>query len=79
MRISKGPMLEKYARMIGEEIDVIIEWVNNYVNLPGVLPMQESTEKERLDSIKCYILWSLENSTTERIKADIERKRLKAA
>jgi len=79
MNITKGPMLEKYARMIGAEIGEILEWVNNYVNKPGLLPMQEATEKDRLDSIKCYILWSLENSSTERIKASIEAKRLKVA
>lgn len=69
MNITKGPMLERYARMIDAGIDEVLEWVNNYVNKPGLLEMQEPTEAERLDSIKCYILWSLENSTTERIKA----------
>lgn len=67
MNITKGPMLEKFAKLIDEEIDVVLEWVNNYVNVPGLLEMQESTEKDRLESIKCYILWSLDNSTQARI------------
>lgn len=75
MNITKGQMLEKYARMIGEDINVILEWVNNYVNCPGLLPMQEASEAERLDSIKCYILFSLDQSVTERIK----RNQLKVA
>lgn len=75
MNITKGPMLERYARMIDEDIDVVLEWVNNYVNKPGLIAIQESTESERLDSIKCYILFSLENSLTEQIK----RNKLKEA
>jgi hypothetical protein len=68
MRVTKGPMLEQFAALIDEDINVVLEWVNNYVNEPGLIDMQEPTEKERLDSIKCYILFRIHNSVTERIK-----------
>lgn len=76
MKISKGPMLEQYAKLIGEDIETVVEWVNNYVNLPGLLESQEATEKERLESIKAYITRQIENSVTYRIKAE---KKLKEA
>ena len=69
MKISKGPMIEKFAALIDESVDVVLEWVNNYVNCPGLLDIQEPTEKERMDSIKCYILFRIHNSLTEQIKA----------
>jgi hypothetical protein len=79
MNVTKGPMLERYATLIDEQIEVVLEWVNNYVNKPGLLPIQEATEKERLASIKAYITRQIETSTTERIRNDIKAKRLKAA
>jgi hypothetical protein len=79
MNITKGPMLERYATLIDEQIEVVLEWVNNYVNKPGLLPMQESTEKERLESIKGYITRQINGSITERILNDIKAKKMKAA
>jgi hypothetical protein len=79
MNITRGPMLERYAAVIDEQIDVVLEWVNSYVNKPGLFPMQEPTEKERLESIKGYITRQIENSTTERIRNDIKAKKLREA
>lgn len=76
MKISKGPMLEQYALLIGENIETVVEWVNNYVNHPGEITTQEATEKERLESIKEYITREIENSVTHRIKS---QQRLKEA
>lgn len=78
MKISKGPMIEKFAAMIDESVDVVLEWVNNYVNKPGLLEIQEPTEKERMDSIKLYILLRIENSTENRIRQSIKAERLAA-
>ena len=75
MRITKGPMLEQFAALIDEDINVVLEWVNNYVNKPGLIDIQEPTEKERLDSIKCYILFRLHDSVTGRIKASLAEKK----
>jgi hypothetical protein len=79
MKIAKGPMLERYALLIDEKVEIVLEWVSNYVNCPGLLPMQEPTEKERLESIKGYITRQIENSTTERIRNSINSEKQKAA
>ena len=75
--IRKGPMLEKFAHMVGDDQDSIVAWVNSYVNSPADWEwlsergLYESTEKERLASIKAYIEWRLENSLTAKIKREI--------
>jgi len=59
MKISKGPMLEKYAKQFVVEIDEVVEWVNSYVNGPwpeSLMPHLEQTESERLASIRGYIV-----------------------
>lgn len=74
MKITRGATLEKYARIYGLEIGAVVEWVNDYVNHPEkcVTP-PENTEKERFESIKCYIQGRINESSTEKIKQSIER------
>jgi hypothetical protein len=79
MKISSGPMLQRYATVFGMPIEQVVEWVNGYVNTPAEyapLVKYEPTEKERFESIKAYIQWRLDNSTDGRIKAKAEAERM---
>lgn len=74
MKISKGPMLEKYSRMTDVPIGEVMEWINLYVNQPELFDFQtEETEQERFTSIKLYVLYMLDNSTTQRIKNNVAK------
>jgi len=78
MKITKGPMLEKYARYFDVPIDEVVDWVNSYVNHPGDFhnpELIEKTEAQRLESIKAYITKRIDESSNERIrKANAARK-----
>ncbi len=75
MKITKGPMLEEFANTFEIDIAEVLDWVNSYVNNPEMFPHAEATERERLESIKRYITWRLENSINARIRAQIADKR----
>ena len=75
MKITKGPLLQKYGDCFGVPVDEVIEWVSGYVNGPwpeSLIPQLEPTEQERLTHIKAYIASEVKNSVTGRIKADLE-------
>lgn len=79
IKISKGPLLEKFANCFISEMDFdrdeamteVINWVSQYVNGPWSetqKPVIEATERERFESIKAYIKFRVENSVTERAR-----------
>lgn len=58
MNITKGPMLQRFADLIGVQVSNVAEWVNAYVNEPEQFHNQElieTTEKARFASIREYI------------------------
>ena len=75
MNITKGPMLENFARIIDTKPSEVVEWVNQYVNHPELATNPEPTEKERFESIKAYIQRRIENSSNSRIRRSIEQGR----
>lgn len=79
MKITRGPMLDKFATTFGIDISEVVEWVNAYVNRPDEFPKAEATEKERFDSIRKYINWRLDNSVNARIRASIQAEKREAA
>lgn len=82
MKISKGPMLQRYSDVFGIPLEEVLAWVNGFVNHPeeyAPLVKYEATEKERFESMKAYIQWRLAHSTDGRIKADIQANRKEAA
>lgn len=79
MKITRGPMLEKFANAFEVEIDEVVEWVNAYVNRPEEFKHAETTEKERFESIKKYISWRLDNTSEARIRASIAAEKREAA
>ena len=79
MNITKGPMLEKFAKLIDVDIDEVVEWVNTYVNHPELATNPEPTEKERFESIKAYIQRRISNASDTRIRQSIEQGRRLAA
>lgn len=82
MKITKGPMLEKYARYFNVPIDEVVDWVNSYVNHPGDFhnpELIEKTEAQRLESIKEYITMRIDESSNQRIRQSIEQEKRKAA
>lgn len=79
MNITRGPMLETFAKLIDTEIEEVVEWVNSYVNHPELATNPEPTEKERFESIKAYIQRRIENSSDARIRRSIEQGRRMAA
>lgn len=82
MKITKGPMLEKYARYFNVPIDEVVDWVNSYVNHPGDFhnpELIEKTEAQRLESIKEYITMRIDESSNERIRQANAARKLEAA
>lgn len=82
MKITKGPMLEKYARYFDVPIDEVVDWVNSYVNHPGDFhnpELIEKTEAQRLESIKAYITMRIDESSNERIRQANAARKLEAA
>jgi hypothetical protein len=75
MKVTKGPMLEKFAKAFDMKLDDVLEWINAYVNNPELFPKAEETEKARFESIKRYITWRLENTTEYRIRASFEERK----
>lgn len=71
-------MLQKYADMVGAEVEEVVEWVSKYVNGPWTYPV-ESTEQLRLESIKAYIQGRLDSSITTGIKIDLAREAMEKA
>ena len=62
--------MKKFGDCFGVEHEEVLQWVMDYCNGPWPKGMEvEPTEKERLESIKKYIEWRLENSLTERVKS----------
>ncbi len=78
MKIKAGPMLQKYADMVGAEVEEVVEWVSKYVNGPWTYPV-ESTEQLRLASIKEYIQQMIDSSITTGIKIDLAREAMEKA
>lgn len=77
MNVTKGPMLVAFGVLIDEPIDSLMVWVNACVNEGW--PGSPNTEKERLDHIKAYITYKIDNSITEQIRRDIAAKKMKVA
>lgn len=71
MKISRGPVLDRFAELIDTSVDEVVEWVNCYVNHPDMATNPEPTEKDRLASIKAYIEMRISESSNQRIKASI--------
>ena len=71
-------MLQKYADMVGAEVEEVVEWVSKYVNGQWTYPV-EPTEQARLESIKAYIQGRLDASITTSIKMDLVREAMEKA
>lgn len=79
MRITQGPMLERFASVFDIPVDEVVEWVSNYVNHPEMFKRAEATEKERFASIKRYVEWRISQSSDHRIKQSIDLAKQEAA
>lgn len=83
IRVSRGPAIEEFARLIDEEdVEALVDWVNRYINGPWSeerMKLLEATEEERAASIKGYIKWRIESSATYRIRQDIKARKAKEA
>lgn len=73
MNITRGPMLEAYARLIDEPIESLMVWINACVNEGW--PGSPDTEKARLEHVKNAITERIDNSITEHIKRSIAEER----
>ena len=72
--VEPGPLMIEFAACYGCEEKEVLQWVLDYCNGPwpeSLIPHLEKTEKERLESIKKYIDWRLENSLSRKIKAEM--------
>lgn len=76
MNITKGPMLEEYAKNRDIPIVEVLEWANQIVNQPHLCMAElAKTEKERFADFVAYIKHMNANSSNTRIRASIaERK-----
>lgn len=83
MKISASPLIKKYCDCFGVEIHEALAWINAYVNAPepveSVDVMTEPDERDRLESMRRYIQWMVDNSVTARVRFDIEANRKEAA
>ena len=82
IKISAGPSLVEYGACFGIPTDEVVEWVNQYVNGPWPESMKahnETTEKERLSSIKAYISKELAGTLTAQIRNELAAEKLEAA
>ena len=71
MRITQGPMLERFASVFDIPVDEVVEWVSAYVNTPETFENQhliEKTEKERFASIRKYVEMRLADTSDSRIR-----------
>lgn len=78
MNITAGKMLRQYAILIGEPVEIVVDFVRGYVNNPiqaGYASYAE-TEAERFQEVKDYIEHRITNSSTERIRNDIKLSKL---
>jgi hypothetical protein len=69
-----GPKMKEFGDCFGIDHEEVLQWVLDYCNGPwpeSLIPHLEKTEKERLESIKKYIDWWLENSLSRKIKAEM--------
>jgi|GEM_PF-5394882 len=61
MKITQGPVTERYAAIFGLEISEVLAWIDGYINKPeGHQSLQsaglyEPTEKDRAVSIMGYV------------------------
>lgn len=74
MNITRGPMIERFARITDIDVKEVLEWANNYVNHPELFEQTEETAKERASSLKDYITFRCENGINARIRASIQEK-----
>ena len=72
MNITRGPMIERFARITDIDVKEVLEWANNYVNHPELFNQTEETAKERASSLKDYITFRCENGINGRIMASID-------
>lgn len=73
MNIKEGPAIRQFAAMIDVKPKEVVDWVNLYVNNPEEFDCKtEETVEGRLESIKGYINFRLENSVNARIRKQIE-------
>jgi hypothetical protein len=75
-----GPLMKQFSDIFGctvyhpggvKDYSEVLDWVNAYCNGPwpdSLIPHLEPTYKERLESIKAYIKWRVDESMTERVK-----------
>lgn len=75
MNITRGPMIERFARITDIDVKEVLEWANNYVNHPELFEQTEETAKERASSLKDYITFRCENGINARIRASIAKQK----
>lgn len=54
--ITEGPIVEKYAKLLGVEPKDVVSWMNGYVTFPDPLQPEFATEQERESAIKQYVV-----------------------
>ena len=79
MRITQGPMLERFAIIFDIPVDEVVEWVSAYVNTPELFQNTESTEKERFASIRKYVEMRLADTADSRIRQYLATTKQEAA
>lgn len=72
MKITKGQLLVRYAAIIDEDIDVLVQWVNDCVNEGW--EGSPKTEKARFEHMKAFMTKRVDESTTGRIIHGLQRK-----
>ena len=75
MNITRGPMIERFARITDIDVKEVLDWANNYVNHPELFDQTEETAKERASSLKDYIIFRCENGINGRIRASIAQQK----
>jgi hypothetical protein len=66
--------MQQYADCYGVPLSEVKKWATDYAN--GNVPIQvkewmEPTKEERINSIKSYIQWQVDESVTSQIKGDL--------
>ncbi len=72
IKISAGPMVQRYAELFDVPVGEVVAWMSSYINEPAnwqklqELGLYEATEAERAESIKTYVKDQVKSVTMRR-------------
>lgn len=79
MKVTRGPLIDRYADTFGLQVGDVLAWVAGYINYPETFPalaaVIEPSEPERATSIRAYMQSEVESSVSGRIKQQQETER----